>query len=113
MESDPDFTSNGVTREQFSYILDVLNQYDTYSTGELVSQTHRSGTPWAHRKSDKERIDAEDIREYFVEHEKRVVPLVDIIRRANIPTIGYMNDKGVLVLPAEENDDEWDDLDEM
>ena len=92
-----DYDPNSLTSDEIDYLLDVLCEYDNYSTGALVSKSHIDNGPWAEahverqsvlisKKSIMKHFENEDLR-YYVE---------DTINR--IPEEGHHDNDGHLIL---------------
>lgn len=86
-----------ITPEEMDLIMDVWEQYRTFSASELVRLTHKEGTPWKAVYDPKEKnkhIPMELIREYFSRPENRLHTLSEEV--AGLPAVN--------ALPAEDYD---------
>jgi len=103
--------SNLFSEEEYDTLLDTAREYGKYTASYLVSKTHAPETPWS-QTSLYEVIDNNRIASYFSCHEK-ILSFNEILAKKNIPTIGHRDSSGILVLPANENDDYWDKYNEV
>lgn len=97
--------SDHIVQEEQRLLLDVLHEYDKYSTSGLVGLSHAEGSPWAKAIHSCEGavIPKADIRDYFL----KLPPLREFrlprLTRQNV--VGYRDKvSGNYVLPKE-----WDD----
>jgi uncharacterized phage-associated protein len=97
--------------EEYAILLDVAREYCKYTAAYLVKKTHEAGTPWAETTRNAV-IDNGLIARYFSENEK-IISFDSIISKKNIPGIGRRDTDGLLVLPADEDDDYWDNCNEV
>ncbi len=66
---DDDYDPRGFSEEECQILLDVMREYGKYMSSELVTITHRKGSPWSQAKERRSGvIDPESIREYFARH---------------------------------------------
>ena len=99
------------TDEEYSILLDTAREYCKYTSAYLVGKTHEPETPWS-QTSRNEVIDNARIASYFLSHDK-IAHFSETLAKKNIPAIGCRDNSGVLVLPADENDDYWDKYSEI
>ena len=83
---------NAFTNDEYELLLDTWNELSKYSTSQLVSMTHESGSPWdtVWNHSKERAITNEQIREFFAnKHLPRFkdkldsIPIVEPIYREN------------------------------
>jgi len=99
------------SEDEYDTLLDTAREYGKYTASYLVSKTHNPDTPWS--QTDRNKIIEHNlIASYFTMHEK-VPSFSEILASKDIPTIGYRDSDGYLVLPVDEDDDCWDKYDEM
>ena len=102
------------TPEEAATIADAILEYGKYSASYLVNRTHAPGTPWCETWDETTkglRITKNMLRDFFSKRDAAPVWEFD---PSSIPTIGYRNLDGVLVLPAAEDEGEdWSEYDEM
>ena len=99
------------SEDEYDALLDAAREYGKYTASYLVRKTQEPGTPWSQTERNKV-IDNNCIASYFSLHEKPQ-SFSEIMAGKNIPTIGYRDLDGCLVLPTAENDDYWDKYDEV
>lgn len=94
---DEDLDNNTV-----EFLTSVYCEYMDSSTSALINMTHEKGSPWSevYVENESNVIPKELIHSYFGTLPK-IKTLDDAIK--NMPTIGYINDEGVTVLPNEYN----------
>lgn len=64
---DDDYDPGVFSEEEREILLDVMREYGKYMSSELVTITHRKGSPWS-RTKERDVIDPGIIKEYFEEH---------------------------------------------
>lgn len=105
------------TAEEFELLMDVVREYDRYSTSALIDMTHENGTPWAKAfRQDMLRIplDNAEIMKYF-EAQNPLPTFKDVLEQAKkkipvISPIGY-TENGAAIFRKEDAADwgEWDE----
>jgi uncharacterized phage-associated protein len=101
---------NLLTPEEFDVLLDVAGEFGKYTALHLVQKTHKPRTPWA--QTEKQKVINNDVIAAYFTGEGKIETFSEMLKRKNFQPIGYMDDEGVLVLPADEycvEDDYWDD----
>jgi uncharacterized phage-associated protein len=106
--TDRDYDPDVFTPEEIGLMLDVAWEYGGCSAEELSDTIRRLGTPWwdARRESGAANvIPQESLKDYF----GMLEPLTDYTKEAvaGIPAITERNSKGIILLPADWDDDEW------
>lgn len=91
--------------ETVELLLAVINDYGEYSSSKLIEITHQHGSPWAdvYVRGENRIISQESIKKYFADTVKNSSSL-KVINLDKIESIGYRDNTGFLVLPAD-----WDD----
>ncbi len=96
------------TEEEFTLLLDVAREYGSFTTPALVNKAHVEGGPWHQvycEHSYNDVIGNDRIKRYF-KTQPRLRNFDEIIASDIKVVEGYRDEDGVLVLPAE-LDDEW------
>ncbi|MCL2050880.1 MAG: DUF4065 domain-containing protein [Lachnospiraceae bacterium] len=96
--------------EEYSFLLDIAREYGKYTAAYLVNKTHEPDSPWAQTNRN-EVINIEQIAAYFSANE-RIKPFKIKLNDSKNIAIGHRDSEGFLVLPADENDDYWDNYNE-
>lgn len=96
------FDIDAIDSKTFDFLMDVFANYYGVSTAALINETHKKGSPWnkVYNGNKGTVIPKESIKEYFVSCSK-METIKDIISK--IPTVGYINEEGITVLPDEYN----------
>jgi uncharacterized phage-associated protein len=94
--------------EEENTILDVIREYGKYTAYYLRGKTHTLGTPWE-ETIQQGVISRNRILQHFSQHEAAPRWEFDASR---IPTVGYRDNDGILVLPASDEAD-WGECDEV
>lgn len=103
ISSDARISSDALSSNEISLLLDVTREYDKFSTSALVSLTHKKDTPWAMTASADE-ISKDIIKDFFQTQEP-LSSFDDIL--SHIETIVPTRDKeGNAILPSD-FDDDW------
>ncbi len=110
MTVDEDYSENNLSSEEIDILLDVLREYGKYQTSYLVKMTHEDNTPWTkvfdERKNNT--IPLEFISEYFNEH-----GLTKPLEFDDAEFEGYRDDEGYIVLPKEDENEDWSEYDDL
>jgi uncharacterized phage-associated protein len=100
------FVEPSFSQDEADSILDVVREYGKFTAFHLRDKTHAPGTPWAETPQSHV-ITKNLILQYFSQREEAPRWTFDVSR---IPTVGFRDSDGLLVLPA---DDDWGECDEM
>lgn len=98
-EIDRDYSPDLFSEEELSLLMDVMREYDQYTTPTLVDRTHRVCEPWGNAyKNPPHIITQEAMRDYF-----SAMPALKMFDEviSGINELGYRDEEGYLVLPAE------------
>lgn len=99
------------TESEYGSLLDTARIYGVFTTSTLVDISHKPGGPWAVTMKTTEHIIAKDLiqKEFSETNFLRpfVLPLdaIDIINKRDA--------NGILILPREDDDEEWSEYDEV
>lgn len=102
IDTSGEFEMEDLNNETVEFLTSVYCEYMDSSTSALINMTHEKGSPWSevYVENESNVIPKELIHSYFGTLPK-IKTLDDAIK--NMPTIGYINEEGVTVLPNEYN----------
>ena len=95
------------TEDEFSLLLDVVREYDTFATSSLVSMTHKPGSPWSCVKGHGV-IPKNMIRDYF--RAEQPMPSFSELEKSADVYIPKRDENGTAVISRAFAED-WDDDD--
>lgn len=106
ISSDARLAADALSTEELELLLDVVREYDKYSTGELVNISHVDNGPWANAKQN-DIISSESIKAYFAA-QKPLAKFEDILTQLEVFE-PERDEDGYVILP---NDyDDWGEYD--
>lgn len=111
-EVDDGYSIDKFSREQQLFLADILRVYGSYTAGALVSMTHRPKTPWheAYIEGCNVEIEKSAMEAFFKRPENMMKSFEQVLATKQFDVIGWRDNDGYLVLPRDEDEDEWDDL---
>lgn len=101
LETLGDFDINSLEENDIEFLTSVFCKYVDDSTSSLISKTHEKDTPWRkiYVAGKNNIISKEEIKKYFGARKSQFKTIDDKI--ADMPSVGYVNENGVTVLPNE------------
>lgn len=98
------------SNDEINFLIDVYREYGKYSPNELVYMTHTLGGPWhqVYKHGENEIIPKDLIKDFYSKQPK-LQEWTPHVKKENI--VGYINEDGITVLPADWDDDGdfWDE----
>ena len=97
IDSIEDYNPDALSSDEVNFLLDVLYEYDKYSTGKLVTLSHINGGPWDEVRIEKQSIliPKESIKKHF-ENEELKSTFDELLQR--IPEEGRHDKDGHIIL---------------
>ena len=86
------------------FLIDIMREYGKYSTSYLVSESHKSNAPWLEAYRSGKPLDTTEMLVYFADSSRKLKSFSDVIASKNLPSVGYRDKDGYLVLPKDLDD---------
>lgn len=109
---DDGYSLSKFTREEQLLLADVIRTYGIYSASALVTMTHKPNTPWenAYAEGQNNEIKVADMERFFKQTSEKIATFEEMFSVESVDVEGYRDDDGYLVLPADDEDEYWDEL---
>ncbi|HJJ98654.1 MAG TPA: DUF4065 domain-containing protein [Methanocorpusculum sp.] len=103
------YSADNLSDDELELLLDVVRNYDQYSSWKLAELTHTEGGPWESvykPHAPNGLITQDSLKEYYSDLDSKL-DTFKLTYNPDTDVIGYRNNAGYLVLPKEYNDDTY------